>query len=98
MKLELILVLALAFSPACSMLLGVSEDSRIKAGKEIADKIESFRNEKGRTPFSLSEVGIAESEEGPIYYQRKGETEYILWFGNELGESAVYHSETRKWE
>jgi len=99
MKLKLLLILVLAFSSACSSLpFGLSRDSRIKTGNEIINKIESFRKEKGRTPISLSEIGVEEKEEGPIYYQRKDETRYILWFGKELGESVVYDSEKKKWE
>ncbi len=99
MKLKLLLILVLAFSPACSSLqFKLGEDSRIKTGNKVVNKIENFRKEKGRTPVSLSEIGIEEKEEGPIYYQRKDETRYILWFGKELGESVVYDSEKKKWE
>ena len=94
-----IAVLILVLSVACSSYnFCGNSDERIKAGNEIIGKIEDFRKEKGRLPVSLSEIGIEEKEEGPIYYDRKSETRYILWFGTSLGESVTYDSETKKWE
>ncbi|MGI8641038.1 MAG: hypothetical protein ACR2MG_13975 [Pyrinomonadaceae bacterium] len=75
-----------------------ASDAKIKEGNEVAVKIENFRSEKGRLPNSLTEVGIAEMESGPIYYDKKSESKYILWFGKELGESVVYDSDTKQWK
>ncbi len=71
---------------------------KIKKGNEIAAKIEKFKAEKGRLPDSLSEIGVIETESGPIYYKKESESKYILWFGKELGESMTYDSDTKQWK
>jgi len=35
--------------------------------------------------------------EGPIYYNKKTQTEYDIWFGERLGHSVVYDSGSKKW-
>jgi hypothetical protein len=70
---------------------------KLKQGNETVAKVEKFRNEKGRLPNSLSEIGTLETENGPIYYRKESDTKYIIWFGKELGESATYDSATKKW-
>ncbi len=92
-----VLVLALLIV-ACSCGAYSRQGRLIKEGNEIVGKIESFRKDKGRLPDSLSEIGIKETEEGPIYYAKKSDTKYVLWFGAELGESVSYNSDTKKWE
>ena len=67
-------------------------------GNEVANKIENFRKEKSRLPNSLTEIGIKETESGPIYYKKESESKYILWFGKGLGESVTYDSETKQWK
>lgn len=66
-------------------------------GNEIIVRIENFRNSNDRVPRSLAEIGIEEKLEGPIYYEKKGGSQYILWFGMELGESVTYDSNTKQW-
>jgi hypothetical protein len=94
MKLKILLIITFAavFTFACA------NDEKLKQGNEVAAKIEKFRSEKGRLPNSLSEIGVVETESGPIYYKKESETKYILWFGKELGESSVYDSETKQWK
>jgi hypothetical protein len=87
-------VLSFAF---CSCGL-YSEDSRVKEGNELIAKIERFRSEKGRLPASLAELGIKEKEEGPLYYSKRGESDYVVWFGTTLGESVTYDSRSKKWQ
>jgi hypothetical protein len=77
----------------------LSRTSRLKSeGDEIICKIEAFNKENGRLPDSLSEIGIEEKLEGPIYYDKKDDSEYIVWFGAGLGESVIYHSTTKEWD
>lgn len=71
--------------------------SKKNEGNEIIAKIELFKEENGRLPSSLSELGIKEKEEGPIHYEQKDNSNYILWFGAELGESVTYDRSTDKW-
>ncbi len=63
----------------------------------IQTSLEAYRQQRARYPVSLSEIGIVEREEGPIYYRRESESAYILWFGTTLGESETYHSTDRHW-
>jgi hypothetical protein len=71
---------------------------KITQGNSVVVKIEKFKIEKNRFPDSLTEIDIIEDESGPIYYEKKTETKFILWFGKELGESMTYDSETKQWK
>ena len=82
----------------CLSNLSCSSTDKIEKGNEAITKIENFRNKNGKLPNSLSEIGIAETESGPIYYEKKSESKYILWFGKELGESVTYDSDTKQWK
>lgn len=82
----------------CFSAFGCGFDTKLKQGNEVAAKVEKFRSDKGRLPDSLSEIGIAETESGPIYYKKESETKYILWYGKDLGESATYDSDTKQWK
>lgn len=46
--------------------------------------------------MSLEDIGEKTSEEGPIYYEKRGD-QYLIWFGTTLGESRIYDSKTGKW-
>ncbi len=93
MRIRLILFFAVCFfSFACGNI------EKINKGNEIASKIEQFRSENRRLPNSLSEIGFAETETGPVHYKKVSEQKFILWFGKELGESEVYDSETKQWK
>ena len=91
-SIPLLLALSLASCGA-----GSRERRLMGEGDKIISKIERFREERRRLPESLSEVGIEEKEEGPIYYEKKSDTKFVLWFGMELGGSVIYDSEARKW-
>jgi len=67
-------------------------------GDQLVRRIEQYRKQSGVLPLSLAAMGIAEAEEGPLYYQPKRGTTYVVWFGTTLGESMTYHSDTRQWE
>lgn len=95
MAVYIILALLMFFAVNCSQ---GKKQTLIKQGNDMAAKIETYKGKKGRLPDSLTEVGIEEKLEGPIFYEKKSDTEYRLWFGSELGESVVYNSSTRKWE
>jgi len=69
-----------------------------KEGDSVRDKIEAYRSVHGALPPDLEAVGIPERMEGPIYYRREDDREYILWFGTTLGESVIYSSKTRQWD
>jgi hypothetical protein len=73
------------------------ENMLVELGNNIVIKIENFKTAKGKLPDKLSEAGVKEKEAGPIYYSKRTETQYILWFGTTLGESITYDSDTKKW-
>lgn len=85
-----------------SIFLSCHENSReveLKSkGNGIVEKIEIYKHKKGRLPNSLSDLGIEEKVEGPIYYNMIDSSKYIVWFGTTVGESITYSSETKKWE
>lgn len=73
------------------------EEKLTNQGNEIIQKIEKYRVDNGHLPNSLTEIGIKEKEEGPLYYDKRDSINYTLSFGTSLGESETYHSETKKW-
>ncbi len=74
------------------------EEKLIKKGNDLVSKIELYRKNKGILPATLSEIGIEEKEEGPLYYQTKDSINYMVWFGTSEGESKTYYSDSKKWE
>lgn len=89
----LLTIIGLMLTLACE-----SRRTRLMAeGNKIIAKIEAFKQTSGHLPPSLKDINVAEKLEGPIFYEKKTETSYIVWFGEELGESVTYDSETKKW-
>ncbi len=80
--------------PACS----ASWDSKRSQGEVVIQKIEAFRAHQKRLPRSLTDVGVRESEDGPVYYRQITDTRYEVWYGTSLGESVTYDSERKTWE
>jgi len=77
----------------------VSREERLtKAGNEVIKKIEHYRQMNGTLPKSLSDIGIKEKEEGPIYYEKRDSINYTVWFGTSIGESKIYYSDSNRWE
>jgi hypothetical protein len=69
-----------------------------KAAEQIILKIDAYSHENGRLPASLNEIGVRESEEGPIYFHRLTDSTYEVWYGTSLGESVTYNSATATWK
>lgn len=76
----------------------IRETILIQHGNELIEQIENFKKDKGRLPNTLEDLNIEEKMEGPLYYERKDSTRYIVWFGAGLGESVTYDSNQKKWE
>ena len=72
-------------------------DPRIKLGNELVQKIEQFRQENGRIPVSLEEMGVDYDESGPLYYDVNEDGTYRVSFGTILGESTIYYSQIGEW-
>ncbi|MCK4260902.1 MAG: hypothetical protein KAX49_18135 [Halanaerobiales bacterium] len=66
--------------------------------KKIINHVENFHSSVGRYPNSLEEIGIKESEDNTVYYEKVSEDHYIIWFGTTVGESRVYDSKRKTWE
>jgi hypothetical protein len=68
-----------------------------RLGEQLVEKVEIYRHVQGRLPESLEDVGV-HNNDLPVYYEKKSGDRYILWYGTTLGESAVFDSQTKKWE
>ena len=73
-------------------------DNREKIGNDVIKKIEDYRLKNNRLPETLTDIGLEEKNEGPIYYRKESTTDYIIWYGLTLGESRTYDSKTKKWD
>lgn len=73
------------------------EQRTLAEAERIIQKVEAFKTRTGRLPQGLSELGEAESESGPVYFQRESEGAYSVWYGMALGESRLFSSDTRQW-
>jgi hypothetical protein len=67
----------------------IRNKSLINTGNQLVIKIRTYKSDKGTLPSTLEDLGIEEKLEGPIYYSKEGESKYILWFGDALGESVT---------
>ncbi|CAN5687781.1 hypothetical protein BH11VER1_BH11VER1_33620 [soil metagenome] len=79
------------------LLVGCS-DPKKAIGNRIIEQIETHKLKTHRLPERLSEIGIKETLEGPVFYEKKSASAYILWYSTTLGESVTYDSVSRKWE
>jgi hypothetical protein len=71
----------------------------IKEGNNIVVKIETFRESHGRLPDSMKELGIEEQfGADALYYIKKNDFHYIIYFGEGLGDSMTYYSDSKQWE
>jgi len=87
--------LLLTISVACFFLYyPIRRQWLIHKSAPVILRIENYHFKQGSFPPSLSAVEI---EENPFYYQKQGETNYIVWFGEQLGESVVYDSSRKSW-
>jgi hypothetical protein len=68
-----------------------------KIADEIIKKVEKYRQQNGRLPDNLKELGMEETIEGPVFYEKKDNNRYIVWYGTTLGESMTYDSKDGRW-
>jgi hypothetical protein len=69
----------------------------IRQANKVIASVNSFQSRNGRLPNTLADMGLEDSESGPVYYRKTSDRTYIVWFGTVLGESATYESSTKKW-
>lgn len=72
------------------------EDKQAKAEAVLA-QIETFQAQNHRLPQNLTEMGLPETESGPIYYDKKTDDRFLLWYGTDLGASRTYDSALGEW-
>ena len=92
-----ICILLFLFSISFSGCLNRNEILK-KKGNHIVTKIENYREENGHLPNNLEVLGIKETLEGPLYYEKVDSINYMVWFGTTLGESMIYYSDTEEWD
>lgn len=91
-KIFLILTIFLFLTSCCDILC-----ERQKHAELIIEKVEKFRQETGRLPEKVTEVGIDDKQDSLSFYEKKSEDEYEVWYGLDLGTSKIYNSKTKKW-
>lgn len=74
------------------------EKKLMARGRVVVTQVENFRKEKGRLPDSLTELGLAETEAGPLFYQKRGELNYAVFFSLGVDDIKAYYSDSQKWE
>jgi len=77
------------------------EKHLINEGNKIIVKVEDFKKLNNRLPVSLTEIGMTDSEKGPLYYSIGNDsTYYHVWFawGSSFFGSEVYDSKTQNWK
>lgn len=88
----IILTILFSLSSCCDILC-----ERQKHAKMIIEKVEAYRQETGKLPEKVTEVGIDDNQDHLSFYIKKGENEYEIWYGLGLGTSKIYNSKTKKW-
>lgn len=74
------------------------EVTLLMKGDDIIKRINDFKSKKGYLPLSLEDIGVKDTEEGPIFYELLDSLNYSVHFGTSLGESKIYYSDSQKWE
>jgi hypothetical protein len=89
-----ILTIALLFvtTSCCDILCERQEYAEL-----IIEKVEKFKQEKGRLPENVTEIGLDDTQMHLSFYQLTSDTTYMVWYGLSVGESKIYRSETKKW-
>ena len=71
---------------------------RKEYAEDIIFKVEKFRSNHQRLPRNVQELGLKADEASPAFYEAKSENDYIVWYGEELGESKIWDSKTKVWK
>ena len=75
------------------------EENRIESkGEELILAIEKYKNETGRLPGSVIDLGIQEEMGQGPYYKKMDSLVYIVYFNIGFDEIRVYCSNTEEWK
>lgn len=91
-----VLVILIAQPSLFVRLISVARHSR--EANNIILAVESYRSKTGQLPATLRDVGQAGIDSSEVFYEKKGKSEYIVWYGLELGESMTYSSSKGRWD
>lgn len=94
---SIILILA-TFAAALVAWGNLREKELMREGTNIVQRVEQFRLDNGRLPKNLLETGLLESEEGPLYYEKRGDEHYVIFFSVGFDDLWGYYSDSKKWE
>ena len=99
-KLLVIGILMLFISFIFFLPIGGKEKRLIKAGNELAEKIENYKAAYGKLPNRLEDIGVATQMDGidTLFYTKQCDFHYTISFGNGLGESIIFFSESKQWK
>lgn len=77
-----------------------NENRLMSLGNEIVEKVEDYRIKYKKLPNSLNEIGIQIVDENnpPLYYEKKNDANYVIWFATSSEDIKTYYSDTKKWE
>lgn len=93
MKQGIIILTILSFLSGCCGLICERE----KHAEKTIEKVEAYRQENGKLPENVTEVGIDDNQDHLSFYVKKSQDEYEIWYGLGLGTSRIYNSKTKKW-
>jgi len=91
-QIAIILTISLFMSSCCNIIC-----ERQKHAKLIIDRVERFKQETGRLPENVKEIGLDDNQMHLSFYIKIDSTEYEVWYGLDLGTSKIYNSKTEKW-
>lgn len=95
MKFYLVVIVLLAL---VAILSYACRNDKEQHAKMLIDRVEEFKRERGRLPENAAEMGIEELMDNLAFYKKENDLTYIVWYGQDLGESIVYRSKTKKTE
>jgi len=94
MKIKIIILVLISLVFCCCNSKGTLE----KQGDELIKKIEDYKEESGKLPKTLEDLGIKETLDGPLFYVKCDSVNYMIYYGTTLGESMYYYSDTKEWD
>lgn len=64
----------------------------------LIEKVEIFQESNKRLPGDLTELKINERLNALAFYRKESDSTYVVWYGEELGESKIYSSISATWD
>lgn len=93
----LIIALSIIFTIIASLRFA-NEYSYKNRGSELIEQIETFRNNYGRLPNTITEMGLQEPMNDGPYYRKENSKHYIIFFNIGFDETIIYSSRTKEWQ